>query len=123
MSLLTTCKKTYELTLPECLDTYTIANAGLAANTTYLVVLIDKFSKVYYWLDNSDGDGNLLVNAANWPKCMLNHNAGAFKLAVYQGATQQTLTFCGKTYDSVTMTFVEYQKDVLPINGYITCQE
>ena len=81
IDLLENCDECYQACLSELQDSIVI-NGGLAANTNYILKVIDKFgNKFSSPLTETDGSGNLTVPVpVSFPTAWFNRNAGSFKI-------------------------------------------
>ena len=111
VDLLENCDECYQACLSEFQSSIVI-KGGLAANTNYILKLIDKFgNKFSSPLTETDGSGNLTVAVpVSFPTAWFNRNAGSFKMEVSritQPWTPEPMTLGTNPFTCILVQFVD----------------
>lgn len=123
------CDKCYEVAIPEC-PSEILVKAGVEANKTYYVAIIDKFGEHYNQQCTSDINGSILIQTSGLPAGSLNRHSGNWQIEIRKllaNCEPELLQFCCDgvitNYSCIVASFFQSSLGSLPTDIGCTCND
>ncbi len=123
------CETCYEVQIPECPSSI-LVKAGLQAETTYYVKIIDKFGEAYKQQVETDVNGSFLLETSGLPDGALNRHSGNWRIEVRKllaNCEPELMQFCcdgtATNYNCIVMSFFQSSLGSLPTDIGCICND